>query len=288
MYRITVTTAGETFPLHDMRDGDLRVIGPVVDLEMGRTGSLCFSVPAVHPYADKIQPLASEICVYNDDEPIFCGRHIGSQEDFYRTGKMECEGELSYLLDSIQRPYEFKGSIPDFFMRCLEAHNSQVESRKQFAAGNVTVIDSNNYINRSNSSHSTTMEAMQEKLVGTHGGYLRVRHVGNTRYLDYVSDYGGINSQVIRFGENLLDLSRSVDPASIITALIPVGAELDDGTKVDIMGVNGGKDYIYDQAAVETYGWIWGTKEWEDVTLPENLLRKAQAYLQECTVLPAT
>ena len=288
MYRIMVTTAGETFPLHDVRDGETQVDGPVVDLEVGKTGSLRFSVPAVHPYADKIQPLASEFHVYNGDDLIFCGRHVGNQEDFYRTRKIECEGELSYLLDSIQRPYEFKGNIPDFFYQCLAAHNSQVESRKQFVAGDVTVIDSNNYINRSNSRHSTTMETMQEKLVNTHGGYLRVRHAGSIRYLDYVSDYGGINSQVIRFGENLMDLSRHIDPTGIITALIPVGAELDDGTRVSVTAVNGGKDYIFDQAAVERYGWIWGTMEWEDVTLPENLLRKARAYLQECTVLPVT
>ena len=43
------------------------------------------------------------------------------------------------------------------------------------------------------------------------GGYLRIRHEAGVRYLDYLWDYGGVNTQVIRFGENLLDLTHYVD-----------------------------------------------------------------------------
>lgn len=43
--------------------------------------------------------------------------------------------------------------------------------------------------------------------------------------------------------------------------------------------MNNGKDYIYDEIAVELFGWIWDTVEYNDVTLSENLLTKSQEYL---------
>ena len=43
--------------------------------------------------------------------------------------------------------------------------------------------------------------------------------------------------------------------------------------------MNEDKDYIYDEIAVELFGWIWDTVEYNDVTLSENLLSKGQEYL---------
>lgn len=296
MYKVTVLTDGNIYPLHIPGTDDLILYNPQLTLEMGRSGSLSFHMLPTHPYADKIQPLSSEFYVYEDGGEVFRGRYTGKEEDFYKTGRITCEGDLAYLIDSQQRPYEHKGSITDFLKTRLASHNSQVEERKRFTLGRVTVVDSNNYINRSNSGYSNTLDCINGKLVKTHGGYPRTRVSGTTRYLDYVTDYGGENSQIIRFGENLLDLNRYLDPATVITALIPIGADMEitnpDGTignkRVDITSVNGGRDYIYDADAVQRYGWIVGVQEWEDVTLPENLIKKARAYLEECIRLPQT
>lgn len=288
MYRISVVMNGTEYTLHDPRTSDLHLINPTLDLEMGKTGSLSFQVPPTHANIGRILPLSSEIYVYKGEEILYRGRPVTSEEDFYLTGTIKCEGDLAYLLDSIQRPYEFTGGITPFLQQCLNVHNQQVESKKQFLLGNVTVVDDNNYINRSNSEFSSTMKTLSDKLADTHGGYFKTRHVGGNCYLDYVYDYGGTNSQTIRFAENIIDLSKSVDPSGIITALIPQGAELEDGTAVDIKSVNGGLDYIYSQDGVEKYGWIWGTQKWEDVTVPENLKSKAEAYLNECLILPTT
>lgn len=296
MYKVTVLCDGDIYPLHIPGTDDLILNDPVLTLEAGTSGSFVFYVFPIHPYADKIRPLSSEVYIYEDEEEIFRGRYTGKEEDFYRTGKVTCEGDLAYLVDSQQRPYEHQGNIIDFLRERLASHNSQVEERKQFVLGNVTIVDSNNYINRSDSGYSNTLECINGKLVKTHGGYPRTRLTGGVRYLDYVTDYGGINDQIIRFGENLVDLSQHIDPTTIITALIPIGASVEitnaDGTidnqKIDITSVNNGLDYIYDAEAVQKYGWIVGTQEWEDVTVPENLLTKARAYLNECVKLPQT
>lgn len=271
---------------------DLQVVEPEIDLELNTTGKLVFTLPADHPHKAHINPLVSEFTAYDGTTEIFCGRMINKTEDFYNTGHVVCEGELAYLLDSTMRPYEYAGTITDFVDMVLDNHNSQVESRKQIQRGIITVTDSNNNIAREDSGFSNSLAVLQEKLVKTHGGYLRIRKVNGVKYLDYLYDFGGTNSQTVRFGENLLDIERFIDASGVITALIPTGATIDneDGTSstVDIKSVNNNIDYIVNQSGVNTYGYIWGHKEWEDVTLPENLLAKATAYLAEQIALPNT
>lgn len=294
MYRVTVKTNGVEYLLHEPRDdsGELQLIDPTLSEQVGKNGTFTFTISPLHPNKDKIIPMASEIFIYKDNEKILCCRMIDSESDFYNTGRATCEGELAFLLDSVQRPYEYTGSLYNYFTQLLNTHNSEVEERKRFLVGNVTIAGTE--ITRSNSEYSTTMAEMLGQLTEINGGYLRVRYSNDKKYLDYVSDYGGVNNQVIRFGENLLDLTKHVEPTALITALIPTGATItsDDSsiedTVVNITSVNGGKDYIYDEAAVAAYGWIWGTQSFEDVTDPAALLAKARAYLGEAVTIPET
>ena len=118
-------------------------------------------------------------------------------------------GELSFLLDTIQRPYSFQGSPNDLFKQFIENHNAQVEENKQFVIRNVDVPDSNNYINREDSDYSNTSDAINDKLIDTNGGYLESGKLENgKRYIDYISEYTHVNSQNIVFGENLLDITQ--------------------------------------------------------------------------------
>ena len=192
-------------------------------------------------------------------------------------------GELSFLLDSIQRPYSFQGGIDELFTRFINNHNAQVEEEKRFEIGEITVTDPNNYINRENSNYSNTWEAINEKLIRSHGGYLKTRKANGKKYIDYVQSYNSINTQVIEFGENLLDITQYIKGEDVKTALIPIGKD-----KITINSVNNNKDYIYDETAVKLFGWIWHVQEWEDVTLPQNLIRKGREYLDSVINLSIT
>lgn len=290
MYRVTVVTEEKEYPLLNQV---LRIQNPTLKECAGNSiGYLKFKISPDHPYYDKILPLESELYVYEDGEEIFRGRSITSEEEFNRTHQLTCESDLAYLCDSIVRPYEFTGGIQDFLTQVLDNHNAQVEARKRFRLGRVNVVDSNNYINRSNINYSNTLDCLRDKLVKTHGGYLRTRLENGIRYLDYVTD-AGVNDQIIRYGVNLVDYSKTQDSTELFTALIPTGAKTEttnpDGTitttVVDIKSVNGGIDYIYDEDAVAKYGWIFRHQEWEDVTLPENLIVKARAHLEQSIYL---
>lgn len=294
MYKVVTETEGKEYLLHDPRDNVRQLIDPTVTLEAGKTGVFLFRISPTHPNKDKILPLKSEISVYDDEELLFRGRHIGNEMDFWNVGKVTCEGELAYLVDSIQRPYTHTGGVADFFQQLITVHNSQMDERKHFKIGNITVPDTSPDVVRSSTECTTTLKTIRAQLTDANGGFVRVRYSGGEKYLDYVSDYGGINSQSIRFGENMVDLTRYIKPAGIITALVPYGATIktedaeEEEKRLDITSVNAGRDYITSPHAVNAYGQIWGTETFDDVTDPEALLAKARAYLEECTAMPET
>lgn len=205
---------------------DLALANVVYMPTAGSAGTLNFTVPFTHPYYSLIEPLNTDFWLYKNDTPIFRGRYVGSTEDFYRTGQISCEGDLNFLCDSMQEPFEFVGSIQAFFTEIINRHNAQVEDRKKFTIGTVNVVDENNYMQRVSDSYITTAEVIKTQLVEVHGGYVRVRHQNNINYIDYVIDYGGTNKQTIRFGENLIDIAKQIDATNIITCLYPLGASM--------------------------------------------------------------
>lgn len=252
---------------------------------------LTLSAPHNHPYLDNIKPMASVITCKKDEEIVFEGRALDDGSDFYNTHTWQCESCLAYLKDSIQPPFSYKGTLKGLLEYFIQVHNDAVETKKQFQIGNITVNDDNDYISYSNSEFSVTMDAIRDKLINTHGGYLQVRYSGDTKYLDYLADFKTTSLQTVEFGKNLLDVKITRDHTERATALIPLGAkkkttdsegnETESEERVDITSVNDGKNYIYDEKAVNEIGWIWTSEVWDDVTLPGNLLRKANSRLAD-------
>ena len=297
MYRITNTTAGKTYILHDQRDRNLRVIEPRLSLTVNKSGGLTFRITAGHMYYQTLKKLSSVISVLEDGMLIYEGRIISDETDLYNTKSVTCEGSLSYLIDSIQRPFSKTGNIRGFLEDMVESHNSQVEIRKQFQLGTINVTDENNELNRENTAVDNTWNILKTHLLDIHGGILWVSYQGGTKYLNYTHDMGGYNAQKIRFGVNLLDLTKYQDASNVITCLIPYGAntEYEDesgvtqtGT-VDITSVNNGQDYIQaSDSVIAEMGKIWGTYQWPDITDPARLKTVAQQFLEENSGIPDT
>ncbi|MCF0106051.1 MAG: phage tail protein, partial [Holdemanella sp.] len=265
----------DDYLLHDDRLS-LKVYHPRLEMELNKTGSFTFSIDTDHPYYSVIHRMKSIITVYQDDYLLFRGRVLEDELGFHNERQVSCEGELAFLLDSIQRPYESTGSIKQFLQQILIRHNEQVETHKQFILGEVTVKDSNDYINRSDTDYSTSLDAITNKLIGTHGGFLWVRHEEDGNYLDYVDDFNVPSTQSIEFAKNLIDIHRENKADELCTVLIPVGKE-----GLTIASVNDGNDYIENESAISAYGRIVKVQKWDDVELPENLLEKAQEYLAD-------
>lgn len=266
----------DDYVIYDLRDDDLKIISPKLTTELGKTGTFDFTIPPQNTNYDKIKKIKSIITIYQDGEEIWRGRVLNDKLDFYNRKQVECEGELAFLLDTIQRPFEFQGTPKELFQKFINSHNSEVEEQKRFKIRNVTVTDTNDYINRENSSYATTWDSINDKLIETNGGYLETGPSENgERYIDYISEYTQINSQTIEFGKNLLDITQYAKGEDIKTAIIPIGKD-----KLNIASINNNKDYIYNETAVNLFGWIFDTVEYNDITLPENLLKKGTEYLE--------
>ena len=281
--------------LHDVNVLGLLLVNPKLDLEVNKTGNFTFSIYPTHPYYSRLKKLESIIVVKQNEEIIFRGRILNDEKGMKNEKQVTCEGELAFLLDTVQRPYEFQGDIPTLFEQFITAHNAQVEDKKQFKVGQITVTDPNNYINRSDTQYLSTYDSIFKKLIDTHGGYLNFRHEPDGVYIDYLEDFTKLNPQDIQLRKNILDLKEITKGENIFTALIPLGAKITsssgDGeegeegggteseSRLTISSVNDGKDYVYDAEAVERFGWIFATKTWDDVTEPSNLLRKANEEL---------
>ena len=290
----TVTCDGQI--LHDPRLGAERLVllDPKLTLELNKHGSFAATLAPVHPLYDAVHKLKSEIVITQDGERLWAGRVLNDTQDMQKLKTLDCEGELAYLLDSIQPFHEYHNiSVTNYLAALIANHNAQVDPEqnnpaKRFALGTVTVTDSNDSLYRY-SNYESTWDCIQEKLLDRLGGYLKVRYENGTRYLDYLTDAGGTGTQTITFGENLLDLKRTVKGDEIATVLVPLGKELDTDSqtasaesvkdRLTIKDVNGGSIYLEDAEAIALYGRIVAVVTFDDVTTASALKTKGLAEL---------
>lgn len=294
----------KNYILYDPRLGDEKLIvrDPSVKLAVSKAGEMSFTVDAEHPYLSNLRRMSGLVELLDGTFPIYRGRITSDIKDFYGAHKIETEGIMAALNDSIIPPFNFpkdfaedasykaaaaSGNVVDFFFRWILAqHNSQVSTEQQIKPGVVTVSDPNNYIARSSEEYATAMTTISDKLFKSAlGGNLLIRYENDGNYLDYYAALPLTNTQTVKFAENLLDLSSETDGADIYTAILPEGKDgltignLPDGDLTDDL-VKSGK-IIYSKSGVATYGRITRHIKWDDVTVDTNLRAKAKAALAD-------
>lgn len=294
----------KNYILYDPRLADEKLIvrDPSVKLAVSKAGEMSFTVDAEHPYLSNLRRMSGLVELLDGTFPIYRGRITSDIKDFYGAHKIETEGIMAALNDSIIPPFNFpedfaedasykaaaaSGNVVDFFFRWILAqHNSQVSTEQQIKPGVVTVSDPNNYITRSSEEYATAMTTISDKLFKSSlGGNLLIRYENDGNYLDYYAELPLTNTQTVEFAENLLDLSSEVDGTSIYTAILPEGKDgltignLPDGDLTDDLVKS--RKIIYSKSGVNTYGRITRHVKWDDVTVAANLQTKAKAALAD-------
>lgn len=269
-------------------DKEYCIIDPVLDLALNDSGTFEFGLPITNPLYADIYNRKSMVKIIKNDVEIFYGEVRESKKDIDKTKQVYCVGELAFLFDSIQPQKKYQNyTIRQFLESLLNEHNSQVEVRKRFEIGIVTVTDSNDSIYRF-TNYETTLDAIRNKLCDSLNGYLKIRKEGDKRYLDFLTldDYGKKCNQTIEFGVNLLDYAENLSASDIATAVIPLGAKLDESpiegldAYLDITSVNHYVNYVYIPEAVERFGWVRVVQHFDDVTVPDNLKTKGEEWLK--------
>lgn len=270
---------------------EYKLIKPKLTLAVNQAGSLSFKLPPSNRGYDEEGILNKQVLVLKNGDALLYGRVMTESVDIWGNRDIYCEGELSFLNDTHQPQGKWQNmTIEAFLTQLINVHNSHVAANKQFRVGNVTVTDPDiggeDTIYRF-TNWETTWDCIQDKLLDKFGGYLQVRYVNNVRYLDYLAAIPTVGGQNITFGKNLLDFTRNFDANDIKTVIVPFGAALDEEAVegltayLDVKSVNGGSPYVYNQSAVNEFGWVEEVVHWDDVTQPANLLRNAQNYLED-------
>ena len=286
--------------VYEPGDYNLALLTPKLTIEMGKAGSLEFTVPASHPNMDLLKQLTKPVSVDLDGEKIFRGRILSETRTFYNQREIYCEGDLSYLVDSVQKAVKYTGKTHALFNQIIANHNARMPAEKQFTVGNITVenrdiiltgqsddISQYDYkqiaINSIVDNWNTTYDYIETCLISYCGGYLVTRQVNGVNYIDWINDYTNTASQEIVFGENLLDLTDESSAEDIFTVLIPLG---DDNLTVKT--VNNNSDEIVDATKVAKYGRIIKTNVFSNVTNPQTLLENGRRYLANNGDVPTT
>ena len=126
--------------IHD--PGDItdtkKLISPTLTREVGKAGSLEFTLPLGNVAHSALQKLMTVVEVQQDGKQIWQGRVMNHEQDFQVRQKVYCEGEMAYLNDSGAAPYRARNvSISQFLEWVCANHNQQVDAFKAFTPGKV-------------------------------------------------------------------------------------------------------------------------------------------------------
>ena len=286
-------------------DTSLTLFSPKLTLEMGKAGSLSFQIPPTNRYYSALSQLTTMITVEMDDVEIFRGRVLTNSRNFNNIRTIYCEGDLAYLVDTVQKAERYNGKTHELFRKIIEAHNKRADADKQFLVGDITIEDRDiilsgqsdqtmdegtgeiDYkqiaINSIADEWQTTYDFIESCLIDYTGGYLRTRRQNGQMYVDLLADYGNTATQDIEFGKNLLDLTEEISAEDLFTVLIPLG-----DSNLTIESVNNGSDELVDEDAVRRYGRIVKTHVFDSVYTPETLLENGQRYLASNANVPTT
>lgn len=266
---------------HSMQDS-YTLIGLETTEGLNKAGTCKITMPPDHPAYNAFVSHKTVVTLYDGDKRRFRGRALYPSEDFYNIRTITCEGERGFFQDAIHRPYLYQDSPAVIFSTALALYNGMVDPWKRFTLGVVTVTDANDYV-RLESESAETFADFFNKLVDRCGGYITFEDDGNGgSVINWLEEVNTQSTQSIEFGQNLLDFTRSGQTDELATAILPYGAQMEDGLRVTISSVTKtGEDWIQDDEAVALRGLIMATNTWDDVTEPRNLLTKARQWLAE-------
>ena len=202
---------------------------------------LDFTIAATHPLYDTIEQRSGTITLYSDKEKLFQGQITSIDMDIDGNKSVTCSSALDWLKDVQLRPYstdqsecdeyEFKlDKAPDaldaYFQWLIDQYNTQNKDDRYFAinVNQAADLTNRNIVYFASTSPRSVADAIEEDILKNFGGYLVLRYEDDRLILDLYSDIHEMNEQVIDYGENILDISRSESTDDQYTAVYPIGA----------------------------------------------------------------
>lgn len=274
--------------VYDSRVKATALLGLKAQIGLNKAGAATITLPPGHPAYDSFTSYRSVVEIWRDGVLRFRGRALYPTDEFTLMRTITCEGERCFLRDGIHRPYTYNDTPANIFTQVIGLYNAQVEAFKQFVVGTIDGISAEAIVLENE--EAETFAATVDKLVEVCGGHIVfTTNPEGQRVINWYADIGYSNQQVIEFGANLMDFSRTTANSDLATRIIPYGAKSEvTGDRLTITEVNGGLDFLQDNDAVALRGVICKAVYWDEITDPQALLYKAQQYLETSKNLVAS
>lgn len=282
---------------------DDRITDTKLSSKLNAASYFDFTIAPTHSLYSKLKERAGEVRIYFNNLILFKGEISQIEEDFEGNYSVSCTGVLDYLTATRVRPYstvegeqplKAPSSFDGYFQWLIDQHNSNcLDSRKHFSVGvnQGNMLDKNNYIYRSSEQRPTTASEIEDKILNSAGGYLFVRYQDDLNILDLYADVHDVNTQIIDYGVNMLDFTKTTTTEGQYTAVVATGytpnppegqtdAKMkpitlegctDGGTPYSSTIVKMG-DRVYDVEAVKRYGYHEYYVSNTDITTYDGLL----------------
>ena len=282
---------------------DDRITDTKLSSKLNAASYFDFTIAPTHSLYSKLAERAGEVRIYFNNLILFKGEISQIEEDFEGNYSVSCTGVLDYLTATRVRPYstvegeqplKAPSSYDGYFQWLIDQHNSNcLDSRKHFSVGvnQGNMLDKNNYIYRSSEQRPTTASEIEDKILNSAGGYLFVRYQDDLNILDLYADVHDVNTQIIDYGVNMLDFTKTTTVESQYTAVVATGHTpnppegqtdvkmkpitlegcTDGGTPYSSTIVKMG-DRVYDVNAVARYGYHEYYVSNTDITTYDGLL----------------
>lgn len=305
MYTITVDDKDLYIPDSE----DYQVSSATISINTDSVAYLDMDIPCTNKGLKEIKQQASIVRVYDNDVLRYKMFVDNIDYDFDNTAKVSCTSVLAYLKDSLVRPYSTvdteegitaPSSVNGYFSWLIEQHNKNIrDTKKYFYVGinQGAMMDRNNHIYRASTEVPTTSDEIKNKILDTYGAYISLTFNGDLNVINLYADVHDSNEQVIDFGVNLLDLTKSVNTESSYTAVRPTGAvpktennstslpitisSIPDGVSKWSSDVYKKGDVVYSISGVREYGYKECEYSNTDITDVENLYRASVVYLNK-------
>ena len=253
-------------------------------LELGKNGTFDCDIPIENPLYNAMRQRRSivEVIRYRtesghicDEECIYRGVYINDADGMNMQREAETDGDMVFLNDSYQRPHNRTTTPQEEFTLIISGHNAQVDVTKRFSIGVVEI--SGAAVARNVTGYQSTKDAIEE-LLETYGGYVITRCTDGNVYIDWLSEFSHQSGQDIRYGKNVIDITKYLKAEDLATRVIPLGKN-NNGIPTTISSVNNGLDYLQDESAIEQFGIIEKTVEFPDIEDPQELKKAGMDWL---------
>lgn len=229
MYRITYDGLTIFDPYGDANEV---VSDASMSVEVNASAYLDFTMAITHPLYDTIRERAGVVTLTWDSTVLFEGIIESIEMDIQGNKSISCVSAMDYLNDTHVRPYSTvageadltaPSSVDGYFQWLIDQHNDHVlDTSKMFDVGinQGANLQQNNFIYRSSESEPTTASELTDQILDSLGGYLTMRYEDGRKVLDLYADLHTMNAQIVDFGVNITDFTKTTDTTDQYTAIL--------------------------------------------------------------------